>query len=94
MITSLHLLLLATSLTGLSSSHPCLSPVGRDSAICQQLISLCSGSSQEVAPSCRALTNTLDSQTGEQRIDLGLAVLQPSIGTLQITKLNYLTYLS
>ena len=90
MITSLHLLL-AASLAGLSSAHPCLTQVGRDSAVCQQLISLCSSSSQELPSSCTSLLNLLDSQTEEQRIDLGLAVLEPSIGTLQITTvaINY-----
>ena len=91
MITSLLLplllLLLLTEL-GLSSSHPCLSQAGRDSTVCRQLISLCSSSSQEVPPSCSALLDLLDSQTEEQRIDLGLAVLQPSIGTLQITSVQ------
>ena len=91
MITSLHLLLLAAALAGLSSGHPCLSQVGRDSAVCQELISLCSSSSSlEVPPSCTALLRLLDSQTEEQRIDLGIAVLEPSLGTLQITRLQYL----
>ena len=84
MINSLNILL-AASLAGLSSAHPCLTQVGRDSAVCQQLISLCSSSSQDLPSSCSSLTNLLDSQTEEQRIDLGLAVLEPSIGTLQIT---------
>ena len=92
MITSLHLLL-AASLAGLSSAHPCLTQVGRDSAVCQQLISLCSSSSQDLPASCSSLTNLLDSQTEEQRIDLGLAVLEPSIGTLQITTVAMKYYL-
>ena len=66
-----------------TSPHPCLSNVGRTSEICQQLLSLCSasGSSSEL-PTCRALLDKddLDNLPEEQRVDLGLAVLEPSIG--------------
>ena len=58
---------------------------GRDSSVCRQLISLCSSSSPDLPPSCSGLLHLLDSQTEEQRIDLGLAVLEPSIGTTQST---------
>ena len=57
----------------------------RDSSVCRQLISLCSSSSPDLPPSCSGLLHLLDSQTEEQRIDLGLAVLEPSIGTTQST---------
>ena len=87
-LSSLSFLLLLLLHLGLTSGHPCLSQAGRDSTVCRQLISLCSSSSQEVPPGCSALLDLLDSQTEEQRIDLGLAVLQPSIGTLQITSVQ------
>ena len=70
-------------LTVLTSSHPCLSTVGRTSEICQQLLSLCSiSTSSPGLPICRSLLDQtdLDNLPEEQRIDLGLAVLEPSIG--------------
>ena len=70
-------------LTALTSSHPCLSTVGRTSEICQQLLSLCSVSTSSPSlPICRSLLDQtdLDNLPEEQRIDLGLAVLEPSIG--------------
>ena len=83
-LSSLSSLLLLLHL-GLTSGHPCLSQAGRDSSVCRQLISLCSSSSPDLPPSCSGLLHLLDSQTEEQRIDLGLAVLEPSIGTTQST---------
>ena len=54
-------------------------------SVCQELLSLCSTSSLEL-PTCTALLDKVDrdSLPEEQRIDFGVAVLQPSIGTAHI----------
>ena len=92
MISSLLLVSLSTAV--LSSPHPCLSPVGRTSDVCQQLFQLCSASSPaHQLPTCEALLDQLDSLPEEQRIDLGVAVLEPSIGTA-LMRIIYQIHLS
>ena len=81
-VTMISSLLLVSLSTAVLTSHPCLSPVGRTSDVCQQLFQLCSASSPaHQLPTCEALLDQLDSLPEEQRIDLGVAVLEPSIGT-------------
>ena len=94
MISSLLLVSLSTAVLSSPHPHPCLSPVGRTSDVCQQLFQLCSASSPaHQLPTCEALLDQLDSLPEEQRIDLGVAVLEPSIGTA-LMRIIYQIHLS
>ena len=71
-------LLLLLLLTERSSalSHPCHSDQGRDTDICRQLASLCHQTEIKMA--------VCDQIEAEERIDVGIALLEPSAGTLYI----------
>lgn len=71
-------LLLLLLLTERSSalSHPCHSDRGRDTDVCRQLASLCHQSEIKMA--------VCDQIEAEQRIDVGIALLEPSAGTFYL----------
>ena len=55
-----------------SVTHPCQSERGKDSEICKQLKTMCDDNSD--LSIC---------QTLEERIDVGIAILEPSAGVIQ-----------
>ena len=67
------LLLLLTCLRVSGLTHPCHSARGRDTDICRQLTSLCHQTEIKMA-----VCHEIDA---EERIDVGIALLEPSAGT-------------
>ena len=69
-----HLLLLLLFMSQRSSAltHPCHSERGRDTDICRQLTSLCHQTEVKMT--------VCDEMEAEQRIDVGIALLEPSAG--------------
>ena len=71
-----RLLLLLLTERSSALSHPCHSDRGRDTDICRQLASLCHQTEIKMA--------VCDLIEAEERIDVGIALLEPSAGTLYL----------